>query len=144
MFNKFKFNFCSRQTSRRKSGSRMLEVRSWYSGWMGHLLFQGISYVVVVIFLLFNNNKTIILLLLLSLAVSGYRCQYFICCCCYFCYFCYCHDTAGEWVTDFYFWFLERALGDFEYKNVDGKGPTEQLVSPEPEFYIKVLTPIRT
>merc|ERR1719512_470347 len=23
------------------------------------------------------------------------------------------------------------------YKNVDGKGPTEQLVSPEPEFYIK-------
>ena len=31
-----------------------------------------------------------------------------------------------------------RALGDFEYKNVDGKGPTEQLVSPEPEFYIKV------
>ena len=58
MFNKFKFNFCSRQTSRRKSGSRMLEVRSWYSGWMGHLLFQGISYVVVVIFLL--------LLLLLS------------------------------------------------------------------------------
>merc|ERR1711962_26842 len=27
--------------------------------------------------------------------------------------------------------------GDFEYKNVDGKGPTEQLVSPEPEFYIK-------
>ena len=30
-----------------------------------------------------------------------------------------------------------RALGDFEYKNVDGKGPTEQLVSPEPEFYVK-------
>ena len=30
-----------------------------------------------------------------------------------------------------------RALGDFEYKNVEGKGPTEQLVSPEPEFYIK-------
>ena len=34
--------------------------------------------------------------------------------------------------------FASRALGDFEYKNVDGKGPTEQLVSPEPEFYIKV------
>ena len=34
--------------------------------------------------------------------------------------------------------FDSRALGDFEYKNVDGKGPTEQLVSPEPEFYIKV------
>lgn len=31
---------------------------------------------------------------------------------------------------------VSRALGDFEYKNVDGKGPTEQLVSPEPEFYI--------
>jgi len=28
-------------------------------------------------------------------------------------------------------------LGDFEYKNVDSLGPTEQLVSPEPEFYIK-------
>ena len=27
---------------------------------------------------------------------------------------------------------VSRALGDFEYKNVDGKGPTEQLVSPEP------------
>ena len=33
---------------------------------------------------------------------------------------------------------VSRALGDFEYKNVDGKGPTEQLVSPEPEFYYKV------
>lgn len=32
---------------------------------------------------------------------------------------------------------VSRALGDFEYKNVDGKGPTEQLVSPEPEFYVK-------
>ncbi|XP_059086912.1 protein phosphatase 1A-like [Tigriopus californicus] len=32
---------------------------------------------------------------------------------------------------------VSRALGDFEYKNVDGKGPTEQLVSPEPEFYIR-------
>merc|ERR1719351_115395 len=32
---------------------------------------------------------------------------------------------------------VSRALGDFEYKNVDGKGPTEQLVSPEPEFYLK-------
>merc|ERR1719450_1678629 len=31
---------------------------------------------------------------------------------------------------------VSRALGDFEYKNVEGKGPTEQLVSPEPEFYI--------
>ena len=38
----------------------------------------------------------------------------------------------------FNFLFFARALGDFEYKNVDGKGPTEQLVSPEPEFYIKV------
>lgn len=33
---------------------------------------------------------------------------------------------------------VSRALGDFEYKNVDGKGPTEQLVSPEPEFYYKI------
>jgi len=36
---------------------------------------------------------------------------------------------------------VSRALGDFEYKNVDGKGPTEQLVSPEPEFYIKEREP---
>ena len=33
---------------------------------------------------------------------------------------------------------VSRALGDFEYKNVEGRGPTEQLVSPEPEFFIKV------
>ncbi len=32
---------------------------------------------------------------------------------------------------------VSRALGDFEYKSVEGKGPTEQLVSPEPEFYMK-------
>jgi len=32
---------------------------------------------------------------------------------------------------------VSRALGDFEYKNVEAKGPTEQLVSPEPEFFIK-------
>ena len=32
---------------------------------------------------------------------------------------------------------VSRALGDFEYKNVEGKSPTEQLVSPEPEFYKK-------
>lgn len=36
---------------------------------------------------------------------------------------------------------VSRALGDFEYKNVDGKGPTEQLVSPEPEFYMKKRDP---
>ena len=29
---------------------------------------------------------------------------------------------------------VSRALGDFDYKCVHGKGPTEQLVSPEPEF----------
>ena len=29
---------------------------------------------------------------------------------------------------------VSRALGDFEYKNVKGKGPCEQLVSPEPEI----------
>lgn len=30
---------------------------------------------------------------------------------------------------------VSRALGDFEYKNVPGRGPCEQLVSPEPEVY---------
>ena len=30
---------------------------------------------------------------------------------------------------------VSRALGDFEYKNVQGKGPCEQLVSPEPEIF---------
>ena len=32
---------------------------------------------------------------------------------------------------------VSRALGDYEYKNVQDKGPTEQLVSPEPD-----ITPI--
>lgn len=32
---------------------------------------------------------------------------------------------------------VSRALGDFEYKNVPGKGPCEQLVSPEPEVYVE-------
>ena len=31
---------------------------------------------------------------------------------------------------------VSRALGDFEYKQVEGKGPCEQLVSPEPEVII--------
>lgn len=30
---------------------------------------------------------------------------------------------------------VSRALGDFEYKNVKGKDPCEQLVSPEPEVF---------
>ncbi|CAG0887016.1 unnamed protein product [Cyprideis torosa] len=30
-----------------------------------------------------------------------------------------------------------RALGDFVYKQVEGKGPTEQLVSPEPEITVQ-------
>lgn len=30
---------------------------------------------------------------------------------------------------------VSRALGDFEYKNVAGKGQCEQLVSPEPEVF---------
>uniref|UniRef100_A0A7N8WUG9 protein-serine/threonine phosphatase n=1 Tax=Mastacembelus armatus TaxID=205130 RepID=A0A7N8WUG9_9TELE len=30
---------------------------------------------------------------------------------------------------------VSRALGDYDYKCVDGKGPTEQLVSPEPEVF---------
>lgn len=32
---------------------------------------------------------------------------------------------------------VSRALGDFDYKNVSGKGPCEQLVSPEPEISIE-------
>jgi protein phosphatase 1B len=32
---------------------------------------------------------------------------------------------------------VSRALGDFEYKNVEGRGPCEQLVSPEPECYVR-------
>nr|XP_023015497.1 protein phosphatase 1A isoform X1 [Leptinotarsa decemlineata] len=32
---------------------------------------------------------------------------------------------------------VSRALGDFEYKNVEGRGPCEQLVSPEPEIFVR-------
>jgi len=32
---------------------------------------------------------------------------------------------------------VSRALGDFEYKNVPGRGPCEQLVSPEPDVYLE-------
>ena len=32
---------------------------------------------------------------------------------------------------------VSRALGDFEYKNVQGKGACEQLVSPEPEIFLE-------
>jgi len=32
---------------------------------------------------------------------------------------------------------VSRALGDFEYKCVEGRGACEQLVSPEPEIYIR-------
>lgn len=35
---------------------------------------------------------------------------------------------------------VSRALGDFEYKNVEGKGPCEQLVSPEPEIFAEERT----
>ncbi|KAK7788527.1 hypothetical protein R5R35_000971 [Gryllus longicercus] len=31
---------------------------------------------------------------------------------------------------------VSRALGDYEYKNVEGRGPCEQLVSPEPEVSV--------
>ncbi|XP_039255459.1 protein phosphatase 1A-like [Styela clava] len=31
---------------------------------------------------------------------------------------------------------VSRALGDYEYKNVESKGPTEQLVSPDPEISV--------
>uniref|UniRef100_A0A3B4ZF15 Protein phosphatase 1B n=1 Tax=Stegastes partitus TaxID=144197 RepID=A0A3B4ZF15_9TELE len=36
---------------------------------------------------------------------------------------------------------VSRALGDYDYKCVDGKGPTEQLVSPEPEVFAMVRAP---
>jgi len=32
---------------------------------------------------------------------------------------------------------VSRALGDYDYKNVKGVGPCEQLVSPEPEIYVE-------
>jgi len=32
---------------------------------------------------------------------------------------------------------VSRALGDYEYKNVEGKGQCEQLVSPEPEISVE-------
>ncbi|KAF5270861.1 hypothetical protein FQA39_LY08306 [Lamprigera yunnana] len=32
---------------------------------------------------------------------------------------------------------VSRALGDYEYKNVVGRGPCEQLVSPEPEIFVR-------
>ena len=31
---------------------------------------------------------------------------------------------------------VSRALGDYEYKQVENRGPCEQLVSPEPEIYV--------
>ncbi|XP_060562902.1 protein phosphatase 1B-like isoform X2 [Ruditapes philippinarum] len=36
---------------------------------------------------------------------------------------------------------VSRALGDFEYKNVEGMGPCEQLVSPEPEIFVQERNP---
>lgn len=36
---------------------------------------------------------------------------------------------------------VSRALGDYEYKQVEGKGPCEQLVSPEPEITVKERDP---
>lgn len=38
---------------------------------------------------------------------------------------------------------VSRALGDFEYKNVPGLAPTEQLVSPEPDVYVVKRDPVR-
>lgn len=32
---------------------------------------------------------------------------------------------------------VSRALGDYEYKNAEGKGPCEQVVSPEPEIFLR-------
>ncbi|XP_037072048.1 protein phosphatase 1B-like [Pollicipes pollicipes] len=36
---------------------------------------------------------------------------------------------------------VSRALGDYDYKNVHGKGQCEQLVSPEPEVYVEKRQP---
>jgi len=36
---------------------------------------------------------------------------------------------------------VARALGDFEYKKVKEIGPTQQMVSPEPDIYIKEIDP---
>lgn len=36
---------------------------------------------------------------------------------------------------------VSRALGDFEYKSVEGRGPTEQLVSPAPEIFVEQRKP---
>jgi serine/threonine protein phosphatase PrpC len=38
---------------------------------------------------------------------------------------------------------VSRALGDYEYKNVEGKGPCEQLVSPEPEISVESRDEVR-
>lgn len=32
---------------------------------------------------------------------------------------------------------VSRALGDYEYKNAEGMGPCEQVVSPEPEIFVR-------
>lgn len=32
---------------------------------------------------------------------------------------------------------VSRALGDYDYKNVEGRGPCEQMVSPEPEIFVR-------
>uniref|UniRef100_A0A6M2DLZ9 Protein phosphatase 2c n=1 Tax=Xenopsylla cheopis TaxID=163159 RepID=A0A6M2DLZ9_XENCH len=32
---------------------------------------------------------------------------------------------------------VSRALGDYDYKNVEGRGQCEQLVSPEPEIFVR-------
>nr|CAG4643852.1 EOG090X03VW [Lepidurus arcticus] len=36
---------------------------------------------------------------------------------------------------------VSRSLGDYEYKNVEGRGPCEQLVSPEPEIFVEKRDP---
>ena len=56
--------------------SLLLLLLSWFSGWMGRSLFQGISHAVVII--------AIFVIVIEIVAVS----RYLSCCCCYFCY-CY-------------------------------------------------------
>jgi len=38
---------------------------------------------------------------------------------------------------------VSRALGGFDYKDVEGKGPTDLLVSSKLEFFSKSILPAR-
>ena len=100
------FHICSHQTSQRRSGSRMLEVPSWFSGWMGHWLFQGMFVIVIVLLWFFVVFAFVIVMIQRvngSLAVLRYDlcfdcyCYWYCCYCHHFsCCFCNLDDTADE------------------------------------------------